>query len=206
MPVSTRPARPSDCPRGRWATVRWVTSTSAPASACCRTCLGSAVPSTTASFFDNPVLPSTCRGVLERGSRLHLMGLVGPGGIHAVDEHLLAMVDLAARTGLDPDRVAFHAFTDGRDTPPRSADATFGDLEKRFEDGRTWRASAVATTPWTAIGAGRRTELAYRAVVGGQGLAASNRGRGGRCRVRPGRGRRVHHADRHRRADSDGRR
>ncbi len=126
------------------------------------------------SFFENPVLLSTCRGVLERGSRLHLMGLVGPGGIHAVDEHLIAMVELAARTGLEPDRVAFHAFTDGRDTPPRSADIHLPGLEARFE-GRARVASVSGR--YYAMDRDRRwerTQLAYRAVVGGQGLAASN--------------------------------
>ena len=68
------------------------------------------------SFFENPVLVAATRQALEHGSRLHLLGLIGPGGVHAVDEHLVAMVELAARTGLPPDRVVLHAFTDGRDT------------------------------------------------------------------------------------------
>ncbi len=126
------------------------------------------------SFFENAVLASTCRGVLERGSRLHLMGLVGPGGIHAVDEHLVAMVKLASRTGLDPERVAFHAFTDGRDTPPRSADAYLDRLEERF-GGRAHVASVSGR--YYAMDRDQRwdrTELAYRAVVQGRGLAAPN--------------------------------
>ncbi|MEO5985884.1 MAG: 2,3-bisphosphoglycerate-independent phosphoglycerate mutase [Candidatus Limnocylindria bacterium] len=122
-------------------------------------------------FFENDVLASTCRGAVERGSRLHLMGLVGPGGIHAVDEHLVAMVDLAARSGLDPDRIAFHAFTDGRDTPPRSADGYLSQLEARF-DGRAHVASVSGR--YYAMDRDQRwdrTELAYRAVIEGRGLA-----------------------------------
>ncbi len=123
-------------------------------------------------FFENAVLASTCRAAVERGSRLHLIGLVGPGGIHAVDEHLLAMVELAARSGLGPDRIAFHAFTDGRDTPPRSADGYLRELEARFE-GRA-HVGTVSGRYYAMDRDGRweRTALAYRAVVEGRGLAA----------------------------------
>ena len=50
------------------------------------------------------------------------MGLIGPGGVHAIDEHIVATAELAADEGVPADRVFLHAFTDGRDTPPRSAD------------------------------------------------------------------------------------
>ena len=53
------------------------------------------------SFFENPVLVAAVRHALEHGTRLHLLGLIGPGGVHAVDEHLLAMVELA-RAGRPP--------------------------------------------------------------------------------------------------------
>ena len=74
------------------------------------------------SFATTPALVEACRGALERGTAIHLLGLIGPGGIHAIDDHIVAMVELAAAEGLPPDRVLLHAFTDGRDTPPRSAD------------------------------------------------------------------------------------
>ena len=73
------------------------------------------------TFFSNPVLLAAARHALEHGTRVHLLALVGPGGVHAVDEHLLAMVELATRAGLRPDQVLLHAITDGRDTAPRSA-------------------------------------------------------------------------------------
>jgi 2,3-bisphosphoglycerate-independent phosphoglycerate mutase len=124
------------------------------------------------SFFDNEVLVSTCRGVVARGGRLHLMGLVGPGGIHAVDEHLVAMVDLAARAGLPGERVLFHAFTDGRDTPPRSADRFLPELEARFAGRAT---VATVTGRYWAMDRDKRwdrTKRAYDAIVHGQGLHA----------------------------------
>ncbi len=124
------------------------------------------------SFFDNEVLGGACREALLSGGRLHLMGLVGPGGIHAVDEHIVAMVELAARSGLTDDRVLFHAFTDGRDTPPRSADAFLPGLEGRFADHA--RIATVSGRFWAMDRDERRerTQRAYDAIVHGRGSSA----------------------------------
>jgi 2,3-bisphosphoglycerate-independent phosphoglycerate mutase len=126
------------------------------------------------SFFDNAVLCDAVAGVADRGTTLHLMGLVGPGGIHAVDEHIIAMVELADRTGLPPERILFHAFTDGRDTPPRSADSFLPALEAHF-DGH----ARVATVSGRYYAMDRdrrwdRTRLAYDAIVHGNGRRASS--------------------------------
>ena len=117
------------------------------------------------SFFSNQVLVEAFGAVARRGGRVHLMGLVGPGGIHAVDEHIIAVVELAARIGLEADAVLFHAFTDGRDTPPRSADAYLPALEASFA-GR----ARVATVSGRFYAMDRdnrweRTKQAYDAIV-----------------------------------------
>src|SRR4051812_43328143 len=70
-------------------------------------------------FARNDVFLRVMGGVKERGATLHLMGLVGPGGVHAADEHLLALCDLAQRSSVPSIRM--HLFLDGRDTPPQSA-------------------------------------------------------------------------------------
>jgi len=126
------------------------------------------------SFFENVVLRDACRAVVERTTRLHLMGLVGPGGIHAFDEHIVAMVELAHRSGLPPERVLVHAFTDGRDTPPRSAGTFLADLERHLA-GR----ARVATVSGRYYAMDRdrrweRTKLAYDAIVHGDGLRAAS--------------------------------
>ncbi|MDQ2673048.1 MAG: 2,3-bisphosphoglycerate-independent phosphoglycerate mutase, partial [Chloroflexota bacterium] len=126
------------------------------------------------SFFANEILAGACHEAMASGGRLHLMGLVGPGGIHAVDEHLVAMVDLAAQSGLPADRVVFHAFTDGRDTPPRSADRFLPELVERFA-GRA-RIGSVSGR-FYAMDRDRRwerTARAYEAIVHGRGLAAES--------------------------------
>jgi 2,3-bisphosphoglycerate-independent phosphoglycerate mutase len=124
------------------------------------------------SFYENPALRAACRHVVERGTRLHLMGLIGPGGIHAVDEHIVAMTELARREGLGPNAVALHAFTDGRDTPPRSADRYLADLEATERA----RIATVSGRYYAMDRDGRweRTALAWEAIVHGQGLRAAS--------------------------------
>jgi 2,3-bisphosphoglycerate-independent phosphoglycerate mutase len=71
------------------------------------------------SFRAIPAFRAACDAVKASGGTLHLMGLVGDGGVHAHDDHALALVDLAARAGVP--RVALHLLLDGRDTLPKSA-------------------------------------------------------------------------------------
>ncbi len=90
------------------------------------------------SFGANPALLAACDAAAARGRTLHLLGLLSPGGVHSHEDHILAMITLAARRGVD--RIAVHAFLDGRDTPPRSARAS---LEKL--------AAQCAATPGATI-------------------------------------------------------
>lgn len=71
------------------------------------------------SFFQNPVLQEVFDHVKKFNSVFHIMGLVGPGGVHCHSEHLKALVIAAKQSGIQ--KVALHLFTDGRDVPPRSA-------------------------------------------------------------------------------------
>jgi 2,3-bisphosphoglycerate-independent phosphoglycerate mutase len=124
------------------------------------------------SFAANEVLKAACDHALAHGGRLHLLGLIGPGGIHAVDDHIVAMVELATAAGLPPDRIRLHAFTDGRDTPPRSADVLLPTLLARLA-GRATLAT-VSGRFWAMDRDGRweRTRRAYDAIVHGAGAAA----------------------------------
>ena len=80
------------------------------------------------SFFSNRVLVDACRRAVSSGGTLHLMGLVGRGGVHAHADHLHALVDLAERERVP--RVAIHALLDGRDTLPKSALGFMRELEE----------------------------------------------------------------------------
>ncbi len=128
------------------------------------------------SFFTNPVLLAAAEHAVAHGTRLHLLALIGPGGVHAVDGQILAMVELAARAGLTADRVLLHAFTDGRDTPPRSAAEFVAELERRIAG-----QAAVATVSGRFYAMDRdarweRIALAWEAIVHGRGEAASSAG------------------------------
>ncbi|HEY5079559.1 MAG TPA: 2,3-bisphosphoglycerate-independent phosphoglycerate mutase, partial [Opitutaceae bacterium] len=68
----------------------------------------------------NPVWKGAVDRVKSRGSKLHFMGIVSDAGVHGMLEHLYGLLRQAKAAGLGPDQVFIHAFTDGRDTPPRS--------------------------------------------------------------------------------------
>src|SRR5688572_26579629 len=71
------------------------------------------------SFAANPALNRAIEAALVENGTLHVFGLLSPGGVHSHEEHIHALLDLAANRGAK--KIAVHAFLDGRDTPPRSA-------------------------------------------------------------------------------------
>ncbi|MGE8112563.1 MULTISPECIES: 2,3-bisphosphoglycerate-independent phosphoglycerate mutase [Pseudomonas] len=86
-------------------------------------------------FFENPVLTGAVDKAAGAGKAVHILGLLSDGGVHSHQDHLVAMAELAAQRGAE--KIYLHAFLDGRDTPPRSAqssiellDATFAKLGK----------------------------------------------------------------------------
>jgi 2,3-bisphosphoglycerate-independent phosphoglycerate mutase len=121
------------------------------------------------SFFTRPALLAACERATETG-RLHAVGLIGRGGVHAHDRHLVALVERAAR--LDVPSVRIHALLDGRDTPPRSALGFVQALEARLAvvhpDARI---ASVGGRYWAMDRDQRwdRTERGYDAIVHGEG-------------------------------------
>ena len=119
------------------------------------------------TFFRNPAFTAACAHARRTGGTLHLMGLVGDGGVHAHQDHAVALVELAARHGVT--RVALHCLLDGRDTLPRSALAFTRDLMVRTEG-----KARIASIGGRYYGMDRdrrwpRIELWYRAAVQGVG-------------------------------------
>ena len=122
------------------------------------------------SFARNDVLKEACRAGREAG-RLHLLGLVSDGGVHAGFEHLRALIELAAAEEV-PD-VVLHAFTDGRDTLPDSGAGYVEQAEGWLRDTGRGRVATV-TGRYYAMDRDRRwdrTKLAYDAIVHGQAEA-----------------------------------
>ncbi len=81
-------------------------------------------------FAQNPVLTQGLDAAIKAGKAVHIMGLLSPGGVHSHEDHLLAMVELAAQRGAQA--IYVHGFLDGRDTPPRSAAPTIERFEELF--------------------------------------------------------------------------
>jgi 2,3-bisphosphoglycerate-independent phosphoglycerate mutase len=94
------------------------------------------------SFFANAELRAACAAARSGGGTLHLMGLLSPGGVHSHEAHLFAMLELARREGVP--RVAVHAFLDGRDTPPRSAEASLRTLQARCDAAGNARIATIS--------------------------------------------------------------
>jgi 2,3-bisphosphoglycerate-independent phosphoglycerate mutase len=120
-------------------------------------------------FARNPVFSRMLETVRAGGSTLHLMGLIGPGGVHAVDEHLLALVELAEQHRIPKVRV--HMFLDGRDTPPQSAREYLTELFGRCGSGEGCKVATIMGRYWAMDRDRRweRTKKAYDAMVHGQG-------------------------------------
>ena len=120
-------------------------------------------------FFRIPALVKLVEDTRRHDGTLHVMGLIGTGGVHALDKHLLAAVELARRGGVP---VAIHAWLDGRDTPPKSGLAFMQELLQAV--GPSGRAT-VSTVIGRYYAMDRdkrweRTKLAYDAMVNGVGV------------------------------------
>jgi len=81
------------------------------------------------SFLTNPALCEAIATAKKNDSALHIMGLLSPGGVHSHENHIHAMLEMAAHSGLK--KVYLHAFLDGRDTPPKSAAQSLGALQDK---------------------------------------------------------------------------
>ncbi len=76
-------------------------------------------------FFTNTVFCEAIDKAVEAGKAVHIMGLLSPGGVHSHEDHINAMLKMAAQRGAT--KIYIHASLDGRDCPPRSAQSS---LEK----------------------------------------------------------------------------
>ena len=124
-------------------------------------------------FFRIPALVELVETTRRHGGTLHAIGLIGTGGVHALDKHLFAALELARRHEVP---VAVHAWLDGRDTPPKSGLAF---MEHLLQIVRPSDRQSVSTVIGRYYAMDRdkrweRTKLAYDAMVNGVGVPASD--------------------------------
>ena len=127
----------------------------------------------TGEFENNEVLLKAIRYTKENNKPLHLMGLVSNGGVHSHINHLKALTSLCASEGLQ--NVLIHAFTDGRDTDPKSGLGFLTELAEHLKN--TAGNIATVTGRYYAMDRDKRWErvkLAYDAMVHGSGLEAGD--------------------------------
>jgi 2,3-bisphosphoglycerate-independent phosphoglycerate mutase len=86
----------------------------------------------TGSFFSNRTLTDAVDKAVEAGKAVHILGLLSPGGVHSHEEHIHAMARLAVERGAE--KVYVHAFLDGRDMPPKSAEASLVAMQKVLDE------------------------------------------------------------------------
>ncbi len=131
---------------------------------------------TSGTFFTLAPLVELCAGIRRRGGTLHLIGLIGDGGVHALDSHLLGCVELGLRHEVQ--RIAVHGFLDGRDTLPKSAAGFVARLVedlRRLAGPRAELASLIGR--YYAMDRDHRWErirLGYELLVHGAGQAATD--------------------------------
>ena len=119
-------------------------------------------------FQENRALNEAIGRIRKSGAALHLMGLLSPGGVHSHEEQIFAAVRMAVDAGVK--QVYLHAFLDGRDTPPRSAEAS---LAKAAELCRALGNACIASVTGRYYAMDRdqrwdRVERAYNLIVRGE--------------------------------------
>ena len=122
------------------------------------------------SFFENAAYNKAMDDCLEKGSSLHLYGLLSDGGVHSHIQHLYALLQMARNKGLT--RVYVHAFLDGRDVSPTSGKGFVADCQEKC---RALGVGKIATVMGRYYAMDRdnrweRVQLAYDAMVYGEGI------------------------------------
>jgi len=124
-------------------------------------------------FFRIPALVQLVEDTRRHGGTLHVIGLIGTGGVHALDKHLLAAVAMGRNAGVP---VAIHAWLDGRDTPPKSALEFMKELLETVRPSDRQTVSTVIGRYYAMDRDKRwdRTKLAYDAMLNGIGAKVSD--------------------------------
>ena len=127
------------------------------------------------TFFANETLINACSHVKENNSKLHIIGILSDGKVHCDIEHAIATIELAAQEGVE--NVYFHAFTDGRDTPPKSAEKYLKQIQKALEKGNFKRTGIATVQGRFYLDRDRewaKTEKAIDLIFHGEGMKVND--------------------------------
>jgi 2,3-bisphosphoglycerate-independent phosphoglycerate mutase len=126
------------------------------------------------NFDKNPIILNALKTTRAGGGRLHLMGLLGDGGVHSHQRHMEALIKIVRREKVGP--LYLHLFLDGRDTPPNSAEQFILDLNEKL---KAWPEVKIATVTGRYYAMDRdkrwdRVEKAYLCITEGAGEIADS--------------------------------
>ncbi len=124
------------------------------------------------SFFSNPSFLKVANHVKKNNSRLQIMGLLSPGGVHSHMNHLFALLEFCKQQKIT--KVFLHLFSDGRDTPPANVYQYLAELNNQIEKIGVGKIASIAGR-FYAMDRDRRwdrTKKTYQAIVNGIGKTA----------------------------------
>ena len=130
------------------------------------------------SLEKNPVLVKAMEEARDGGKKLHLLGLLSDGGVHSHIDHLLGLLAMAQKMGVE--KVCVHAFLDGRDTPPQSAAPFLEQVEKACKELGVGQIATVSGR-YYAMDRDKRWERirkVYDCMTGGEALEAPSAAEG----------------------------
>ena len=125
-------------------------------------------------MLKNPVLVKNMKAAIEAGKAIHLMGLVGTGGVHSHADHWFDVLEMAKQMGAK--EVYLHCITDGRDTDPHSGKGFLADLQAKLDELGIGKIASVSGRYYAMDRDNNwdREEKAYAAFVYGEGNHAAN--------------------------------
>ena len=120
------------------------------------------------SFEENPTLTKAIDAAVTANKAVHLLGLLSPGGVHSHENHIMAAISMAANRGAK--EVYVHAFLDGRDTPPRSAEASLQKIDAQLSSLKLGRIASIVGRYYAMDRDNRwdRVKVAYDLLTLGQ--------------------------------------
>ena len=125
-------------------------------------------------MLKNPVLVKNMKAAIDAGKAIHLMGLVGTGGVHSHADHWFGVLEMAKQMGAK--EVYLHCITDGRDTDPHSGKGFLADLQAKLDELGIGKIASVSGRYYAMDRDKRweRVKVAYDALVKGVGEAATD--------------------------------
>ena len=125
-------------------------------------------------MFKNPVLVKNMKAAIDAGKAIHLMGLVGTGGVHSHADHWFGVLEMAKHMGAK--EVYLHCITDGRDTDPHVGKGFLADLQAKLDELGVGKIASVSGRYYAMDRDNNwdREEKAYAAFVYGEGNHAAN--------------------------------